>query len=40
LGFNWHRQFCPKLITLNRYAYQGPFKTQERVDNALREINE
>jgi len=38
-GQNWTRQFCPKLITLNRYEYQGPFKTQERAEDALREIN-
>jgi hypothetical protein len=35
----WVRAYCPKLITLNRYEYQGPFKTQERMADALREIN-
>lgn len=39
-GNNWARQFCPKLITLNRYEYQGPFKTQERANSALKEIYE
>jgi len=39
-GNNWARQFCPKLITLNRYEYQGPFKTQERAESALKEIYE
>ena len=24
---NWIHEFCPKLITLNRYQYQGPFKS-------------
>jgi hypothetical protein len=24
---NWISEFCPKLITLNRYEYMGPFKT-------------
>jgi hypothetical protein len=38
-GSNWTRQFCPKLITLNRYEYQGPFKTQERAEESLKEIN-
>jgi len=24
----WVRSFCPKLITVERYSYQGPFKTE------------
>lgn len=24
----WIHEFCPKLITLNRYEYQGPFKSE------------
>ena len=35
----WVRAYCPKLITLNRYEYQGPFKTQERMSTALKEAN-
>jgi hypothetical protein len=35
----WVRAYCPKLITLNRYEYQGPFKTQERMVEAMREAN-
>lgn len=35
----WVRAFCPKLITLNRYAYQGPFKTAERMLEAMKEAN-
>lgn len=35
----WTRAYCPKLITLNRYEYQGPFKTQERMLDALKEAN-
>ena len=35
----WVRAYCPKLITLNRYEYQGPFKTQERMQEAMREAN-
>lgn len=36
---NWVRAYCPKLITLNRYEYQGPFKTQDRMIEAMREAN-
>ena len=35
----WVRAYCPKLITLNRYEYQGPFKTQERMAEAMKEAN-
>jgi hypothetical protein len=35
----WVRAYCPKLITLNRYEYQGPFKTQERMLTAMKEAN-
>lgn len=28
-GRNWQTVLCPKLITLQRYPYQGPFRTQE-----------
>jgi hypothetical protein len=35
----WVRAYCPKLITLNRYEYQGPFKTQDRMLEAMREAN-
>ena len=35
----WVRAYCPKLITLNRYEYEGPFKTQERMVEAMREAN-
>jgi len=38
-GTNWVQQFCPKLITLNRYEYQGPFKSEESAQQSLREIN-
>jgi len=36
-GSSWHRQLSPKLITLNRYEYFGPFQTQEAADAALRD---
>jgi hypothetical protein len=35
----WVGTFCPKLITLNRYEYQGPFKTQEPMITAMKEAN-
>jgi len=37
---NWVRAYCPKLITLNRYEYQGPFKTQERMLESMKEAND
>jgi hypothetical protein len=35
----WVRAYCPKLITLNRYEYEGPFKSQERMLEAMKEAN-
>lgn len=32
---NWVRSFCPKLITIERYPYEGPFKTEEEAREAL-----
>jgi hypothetical protein len=29
-GRKWTVEFCPKLITLQRYPYQGPFYTEEQ----------
>ncbi len=37
-GRSWTREFCPKLITLNRYEYQGPFKTEERARDAQEQL--
>jgi len=37
LNSTWVRQYCPKLIMLNRYEYCGPFSTQE---SAQREVDE
>ena len=31
----WEGAFCPKLITLNRYPFQGPFNTSEQMLAAL-----
>ena len=32
-GRHWRAMLAPKLITLQRYPYQGPFYTQEEADN-------
>lgn len=31
----WGKAFCPKLITLERYPYQGPFKTEAEARKIL-----
>ena len=31
-GRTWHIELCPKLIMLERYHYQGPFKTREQAE--------
>jgi hypothetical protein len=35
----WVKGICPKFITLNRYEYQGPFKTKEEMQEKLRIAN-
>lgn len=35
----WVKGICPKFITLNRYEYQGPFKTKEEMQEQLRIAN-
>jgi hypothetical protein len=32
---SWARSFCPKLITLQRYPYQGPYHTELEMKKAL-----
>jgi hypothetical protein len=32
-GRAWSAVQCPKLITLNRYQYRGPFHTREEAEN-------
>ena len=34
----WVKSFCPKLITLERYTYQGPFKTEAEMKAALNSV--
>lgn len=35
----WAKAFCPKLITLERYPYLGPFKTESEVRAILNAEN-
>lgn len=35
----WSKAYCPKYITLNRYEYQGPFKTKDDMNAALKAEN-
>lgn len=35
----WVKSFCPKLITLERYPYQGPFKTEQEMKTILNQVN-
>lgn len=39
LGNNWSKVYCPKLITLQRYEFRGPFKTTEEQVTELRIAN-
>lgn len=32
-GSNWIKEYCPKLITLNRYEFKGPFKSESEAKN-------
>jgi len=36
---NWLKSFCPKLITIERNEYLGPFKTQIEMKAALTNVN-
>ena len=35
----WTKTFCPKSISVNRYQYLGPFKTETEMLSKLRELN-
>lgn len=35
----WVKAYCPKLITLNRYPYAGPYDTLEEMQERLRIAN-
>ena len=34
----WEVIFCPKLILLQRYPYQGPFYTKEQAENEINNV--
>lgn len=36
---NWLKSFCPKLITIERNEYLGPFKTELEMKAALNNVN-
>jgi hypothetical protein len=36
---NWSKSYCPKAITLNRYKFAGPFRTQQEAMQRVRELN-
>lgn len=38
-NLKWVKAYCPKLITLNRYPYQGPFTTAEEMQLHLKYTN-
>ena len=35
----WVRSFCPKLVTLEKYPYKGPFKTEFTMRQELSNAN-
>jgi len=35
----WVKSFCPKLITLQRYKYQGPFKSEIEMKQVLANVS-
>ena len=35
----WVKSFCPKLITLQRYEYRGPFKTEMEMKQVLANVS-
>lgn len=39
-GSGWVKSFCPKLITLQRYDFRGPFKSKVEMQEQLRLANE
>tara|TARA_B100001287_G_scaffold275642_1_gene283865 strand:+ start:1486 stop:1959 length:474 start_codon:yes stop_codon:yes gene_type:complete len=38
-NINWLKSYCPKLITIERNSYMGPFKTELEMKAALRNVN-
>ena len=35
----WVKSFCPKLITLERYPFQGPYKTELEMRTVLNSVS-
>ena len=35
----WVKSFCPKLMTLERYGFKGPFKTEFEMKQELSRVN-
>jgi len=35
----WTRAFCPKLVTLTKYQYKGPYKTKDDMLAKMRQLN-
>lgn len=35
----WVKSFCPKLITIERYQYEGPFRTEMEMKQRLNNAN-
>jgi hypothetical protein len=35
----WVKSFCPKLITLERYPFKGPFKTEDEMKTVLSQLS-
>lgn len=35
----WVKSFCPKLITLERYPFKGPFKTEQEMRTMLNSVS-
>lgn len=35
----WTRAFCPKIVTLNKYEWHGPYKTKEDMLTMLRRLS-
>tara|TARA_B100000902_G_scaffold150826_1_gene147368 strand:- start:39930 stop:40406 length:477 start_codon:yes stop_codon:yes gene_type:complete len=38
-NINWLKSFCPKLITIERNDYMGPYKTELEMKAALSNVN-
>jgi hypothetical protein len=35
----WTKMYCPKFITVSRYEFKGPFKTQKEMNTRHEELN-